>query len=266
MPDNLVLLREQPGPAIAFVHPASGQATAFRWLLPHLRESGSVFAFTTGAPGPEDGTIATIAEEYWQQLRSHVRGPLVLAGWSFGGAVALRMASTAEAEGRGIHHVVLIDSGTPELLAGRTDSTIERLAGLFQVDATTLGHDEDPIEVDRALELVAARLRLVHSDERIDVADLRPFAAIHDWHLRVARRPWHPGSVSAPVLLVRARDEVGWHDAPDDLGWSSVLGYPPRTVWTAGTHYDLVSPKNAEHIARVLNGLLAESGPLERFA
>jgi thioesterase domain-containing protein len=258
MRDNFVPLREGRGPTIAFVHPASGLATAFRRLVPHLAGHGAVYAFENLEPGSAPlCTIPALAQAYWGQLRGHVHEPLVLAGWSFGGPVALRMAALAEAECVDVRQVVLIDSGTPGLLATRAETTIERLAGLFELDPASVGDGRG----ERALELVAARLRVVHDNDSIDVADLRPFVKVYDWHLRAARQPWQAGAVSAPVVLVRARDEVGWRDAPADLGWSAVLGGPPDTAWTPGTHYDLMSARNAPHLAGLLNPLLVGEHP-----
>ncbi|MGW4210338.1 thioesterase domain-containing protein [Lentzea sp. NPDC004789] len=258
MPDNLVTMRGGPGPVIAFVHSASGLVTGFRRLVPHLRRGGAVYAFASVEPGSEQSTIATVAASYWDQLREAVNGPLVLAGWSFGGAVALRMASLAEAAGCDVRCVVLIDSGTPELLSTRTDSVVEQLAGLFELDPADLAHGTDVADLDAALELIAARLGVLHGDEHIDVADLRPFVEVHDWHIRVARRAWRPQPVTAPVVLVRARDEKGWGDVPTDLGWSSALGHAPEIVWTPGNHHDLMSARHAPHLAGVLNLVTAE--------
>src|SRR5215475_525983 len=261
MPDNLLQLREGAEPTTTFVHPASGLATAFRRLVPHLGGRASVFAFENVEPGsPQHATIPAIAEDYWGQLRVGIRGPLVLAGWSFGGPVALRIAALAEAAGHQVRHVVLIDSGTPELLATRTETLVVRMAGLFELDPATVEAAEHVTDREQALELVASRLRAVHGNPGIEAADLRPFADVYDWHLRAARQPWRPRTVAAPVLLVRARDEAGWHDAPADLGWSAVLGAAPATAWTPGTHYDLMSATNAPHLADVLTPLLTVSG------
>jgi thioesterase domain-containing protein len=257
--DNLVLLREGRGPTTAFVHPASGLATAFRTLVPHLAAPGRVYAFENVEPGPTQlCTIAALGADYWKQLRDHVLAPIVLAGWSFGGPVALEIAALAEADGVGVAQVVLIDSGTPELLATRTETEVERLAGLFELDRGSIGG----IRGERALELVAARLRVVHGNDSIDVADLRPFVEAYDWHVEAARRPWHPPTVNGPVLLVRARDEAGWQDAPADLGWSRALSRRLEPLWTPGTHYSLMSAEHAQHLANLLNGLLIGGHPL----
>jgi thioesterase domain-containing protein len=254
MCENLVPLREGRGPTIAFVHPASGLATGFRRLVPHLTEHGRVYAFESLEPGPaERCSIAALGIDYWSQLREHVHGPLVLAGWSFGGPVALRMAESAEADGVDVRHVVLIDSGTPDLLAPRAETRVRRLAGLFELDPDSIEDGED----ERALELVACQLRAVHGNDSIDIADLRPFVEVYEWHLKAMRRPWRAAAVHAPVVLIRARDEVGWHDAPADLGWSAALGGPLDTIWTPGTHYDLMSATNAPHLAELLNRLVA---------
>ncbi|WP_026424302.1 thioesterase domain-containing protein [Actinokineospora inagensis] len=261
MHDNLVPLRGGGGPTVAFAHPSSGLATGFRRLVQHLTGPGPVYAFENLEPGPADlCSIAALGTEYWNQLRACAPGPLVLAGWSFGGPVALRMAEAAEADGAEVAHVVLIDSGRPDLLAPRAETSVRRLAGLFELDPDSIGGsdlDGDDLDREQALELVAHLLRATHANDSIEVADLRPFVEVFEWHVAAGRRPWRVPAVRTPVVLVRARDEPGWHDAPTDLGWSAVLGGPVDTHWTPGTHYDLMSGKNAPHLAALLNRLLA---------
>lgn len=263
MPDNLVTLREGPGTAVAFIHPASGLATAFRRLVPHLGGRGGVFASENLEAGPEQRcSIGALAEDYWDQLRGHLDGAVVLAGWSFGGPVALRMAALAEAAGHDVRRVVLIDSGTPEMLATRPDTSAERVAGLFELEPAVVAHCDPAGGLEPVLEAVAAQLRGLHGGQ-VEPADLRPFVDVYLWHLRAGRRPWHPGGVATPVLLVRARDERGWAQAPDDLGWSTVLGASPELEWTPGTHYDLMSARHAPFLADLVNPLLTDGAIVE---
>lgn len=260
MPDNLVPLRPSSAGAVAFVHPASGLITAFQRLVPHLPGKLGVFALENCEPGgAQSQDIPSIAADYWQQLSVASSGPLLLAGWSFGGPVALTMATLAEAEGRQVTAVLLIDSGPPDLLRSRDDSLLVELAGLFEVDPAALPADTVPASEHEALTLIAEVLRTTKGLPDIAAADLQPFVDTYRWHVHAMRQPWSFTGCSAPVVLIRARDEHGWGEVPEDLGWSETLGQPPLVSWAPGTHYSMMShdlaPRLADQLAPHLAGL-----------
>ncbi|WP_435109852.1 alpha/beta fold hydrolase [Nocardiopsis synnemataformans] len=263
--DNLVPLRGGGEPATVFLHPASGLSTAFRRLLPHLPGTGAVYAYESLEPGgPELCSINALAEHYWAQLRGEGHEQLVLVGWSFGGPVAVAMASLAEAEGHTVLGTVAIDSGTPELLSSRDESLLGKLAGLFELDPSSFPDHESTRTVDTALAAITARLRVDRGMDTLEVDDLRPFVDTYFWHLDAAREGWDAKCPQAPFLLMRGRDEHGWKDSPEDLGWSAVLGTPPATVWLPGTHYSLMSADNVPSLAGALAPLIdprGEAGP-----
>ena len=259
MADNLVALRAGTGYSLAFVHPASGLITAFRRLVPHLGGTGAVFALENPEPGRPPCSIGELAADYLAQLAGAAPGPFVLAGWSFGGAVALDMTGAAEAAGHHVAAVVLIDAAAPHLLRqARSPRSVPLadLAGLFEIGPAELRPGPAPASYEEAVELIVARLRTTRGMPRIEAADLRPFVDTYRWHTSVARRPWRPAGCRAPVILVRASDEPGWHDAPADLGWSGVLGTAPAMAWTPGTHHDLMSREHAPRLAQVLSRVL----------
>ncbi|MFD0772353.1 thioesterase domain-containing protein [Streptomonospora algeriensis] len=256
--DNLVQLRDGEEPTTALVHPASGLSTSFRRLLPHLSGRGSVYAYENLDPGPRRlCSVAALAEHYWHQLRREDPGRLILAGWSFGGPVAVAMAALAEAEGHPVLGVAAIDSGTPQLLNTRKETILGSLAGLFELDPDSFAEERKPgtDTVEGALDSIAARLRSQSGTGCVTAADLQPFADAYFWHLDAVRQGWETVRPRSPFLLIRGRDERGWHDAPEDLGWSNVLGAVPEIAWVPGTHYSLMSPDNAPFVARVLSSL-----------
>lgn len=256
MTDNLVTLRSGAGLSFAFVHPSSGLVTAFRRLVPHLPGPGAAFALENPEPPRPPCTLAELATSYWGQLAGVATGPLVLCGWSFGGAVAREMAGAAEAAGQRVAAVVLIDAATPQLLRSARPDPLDELTGLFEIGAAELSTGPPPTSHEQALEMIVAALRTARGMTEIDTADLMPFVETYRWHLAVMRRPWIPTACGAPLFLVRARDEHRWSDAPADLGWSATVGTAPTTLWTPGTHYDLMSHEHAPHLAEVLSNVL----------
>jgi thioesterase domain-containing protein len=258
MSDNLVPLRTGGGRTTVFIHPASGLITAFRRVVPHLPGNRNAVAFENPEPRPDAScSIDALAADYWHQLSAHSNGPILLAGWSFGGIVALAMASLAEAAGRPVTCVALIDSGPPQLLRERAAGLPDDLAGLFEIKPAELPPVPLPTAQEQVLDIIADVLRRTRGIPGITAADLQPFVDTFHWHVRAMRRPWRFAGCAAPVVLIRARDERGWRDAPEDLGWSHVLGDPPRLLWTPGTHHDLMSAEHAPHLAALLSTRLA---------
>ncbi|WP_338676003.1 thioesterase domain-containing protein [Streptomyces sp. SCSIO 30461] len=256
MTDNLLTLRSGSGSTTVFVHTASGLATGFRRLAGHLGGHGTVLALENLEAGPpERCSVAALAADYWSQMEEHT-DPLRLAGWSFGGPVAMEMATLAEQAGRTVEVVVLLDAATPALLASRTPSLLHEMAALFELAPGLLPPDTVAATVPEALHVVAEALRTLPATRGVTSEDLEPFAEVYAWHLRAARCGPRPRVPSAPVVLLRARDEPGWYDAPEDLGWSEVLGGPPETLWAPGTHHGLMAPGNVAALGAILTPLL----------
>ncbi|MEU1088067.1 thioesterase domain-containing protein [Streptomyces sp. NPDC005892] len=256
MTDNLLTLRSGSGSTTVFVHTASGLATGFRRLVGHLGGHGTVLALENLEAGPpERCSVAALAADYWSQVEQHA-GPLRLAGWSFGGPVAMEMAALAERAGRTVEVLVLLDAAAPALLASRTPSPLQEMAALFELDPGTLPTDAVASTTPEALRVVAGALRALPATRGVTPEDLEPFAEVYAWHLLAARGGPLLRAPSAPVVLVRARDEPGWYDAPEDLGWSEVLGRPPETLWAPGTHHGLMAPRNVAALGAILTPLL----------
>lgn len=257
--ENLITLREGKGQSVVLLHPASGLATAFRRLVPHLRSRGAVFAFENAEPKLAPSSIGDLAADYWSQLKIVAADPLLFAGWSFGGAVALEMASLAINAAHEVSAVVLLDAGAPHLIGSSPVLPLHDLAGLFGISPAELPADAAPVLDAEILAVLVGVLRRTQGMTQIEADDLQPFVAAYRWHHTVARRPWRFRGDRMSVYLLRARDERGWDDAPPDLGWSSVLGGPPITLWAPGTHHSLMSEEHAPDLARILSSLLSKT-------
>ena len=266
VPDDLLDLRDGGEDVVAFVHPASGLATAFRRMVPAWRGEQTLVAFENLDPADSmTCSVAGVARHYWSRLAPRLAGTLTLVGWSFGGCVAAEMASLALGAGVRVTGLVLLDSAPPALVRARRTSAAESIAGLFEV-----GLDGDGVslqDVDAILLAVADRLNSGLSRRRedpsqtpvrIEPADLLPFVETYRWYVRALHAPWSPAPVPVATALVRARDERGWPaNAPDDLGWSSVIGHGLDVHRVPGTHYSMVKDGNAAGVAGLVSELAA---------
>jgi thioesterase domain-containing protein len=259
MAANLVTLRDGRGQSIVFFHPASGLATAFRRLVPYLPAEATVFAFENTEPVGPPSSIGALAASYWSELQTVAGGSLFLVGWSFGGTVALELATIAEAAGHEVAAAVLLDAGAPQLMRSAPSLPLHDLAGLFGISAHELPVGAAPASEADMIGLLVDILRSTRGIVQIESADLQPFVDAYRWHQSVIRKPWTYRGRRGPVYLVRARDERCWDTAPADLGWSGILGAPPIALWTPGTHHDLMSEAHAPDLARLLSTIFFAS-------
>ncbi|OBF26996.1 hypothetical protein A5724_02755 [Mycobacterium sp. ACS1612] len=95
--DPVVVLRKDGDePPLVLVHPIGGNVLCYLELVKQLPPGRPVYALQ--APGAEPGvaplrTVDELAKTYLAAIRRvHPEGPYVLAGWSFGGYVAVEMS------------------------------------------------------------------------------------------------------------------------------------------------------------------------------
>ncbi|MEU1727055.1 alpha/beta fold hydrolase [Nonomuraea sp. NPDC005692] len=243
------------GPAaLALVHPASGMASAFRRLPPYLPGGFSLLAFENAQPDDDTPcSVAALSEVYADQLLRQPFGDVVLAGWSFGGTVAVELAVRLEAAGRTVSGVILIDSAPPEVLARTERTRSKELAGLFELSAEDERAIASASSPEESWDLVLRVLRERHRLPSLTMDDLQPFLSAYSWHLAAIRAPWTPPArLGCPVVQIRAEDETGWGNLPGDLGWAETLNGTVHVAGTPGDHYNLLSAENVPFFARVL--------------
>ncbi len=250
-------------PPLLLVHPAGGTLFCYRDLARLLAPDQPVWGFQ--APGIDAGTepvadIEGLAARYLAEAALVLPdGPWHLAGWSFGGLVALEMARQRSAAGGAVGRLVLLDSLAPA--AGETADEMRALGGLSR----ELGFSWEQIAEQRAevsrrglaagLDLLAARASAEGLlPPGLEAADLRRLFAVFLAHLQ-ARVAFRPGPWKGRAVLVRAVESESAQAGPS-LGWSPLL--PDLAVVEApGGHASFLRDTNAEALAHLLRGILA---------
>jgi thioesterase domain-containing protein/acyl carrier protein len=230
--EALVPLHAGSGPAVFMVHPAGGSVAAYRELARMLGRP----CFGLAASEPLPDTLQGLAQRYVAAIRAAAPGPYTLLGWSSGGVIALEMAAQLEAMGETVTRLIVLDAPAP------TDPPPG------PVDQPTM---RDWFKEDTAgAESLAAELHHVYP----------VFAQVVN-----ACRSYAPATVSADVVLIRARDglvsEYAAHPqtASADWGWSGRTRGAVRARVVAGTHHSLFSPPYIDEVAAALRELV----PLE---
>jgi amino acid adenylation domain-containing protein len=111
--DPVVVLRGEGGdPPLVLVHPIGGNVLCYLDLVKQLPPGRPVYALQ--APGAQPGvaplrTVDELATTYLAAIRrAHPDGPYVLAGWSFGGYVAVEMSR--QLDEKDVAALVLLDT------------------------------------------------------------------------------------------------------------------------------------------------------------
>jgi len=229
---HLVGLFPRPDkPVLVLIHAVSGSAAPFVPVARCLRDAYSVYALqvTDRTPAPIPETIEEFADRYLalvDPLR-HER-PLVLAGWSMGGCVALEMARRWRSQGFSPARVVLLDTLLPPPALGPVPGRDQARAAILAMDIVALEGGE-PGD--------GAQLRELLNRNRLTFLD------------------YLPAPFDGPVTFLRASEDFAGADAlpasyaTADRGWQPFVDR--LTVGSIpGTHFTLLSESYAESLSK----------------
>ncbi|MFJ2865142.1 condensation domain-containing protein [Kitasatospora sp. NPDC087314] len=236
---HLINLVENPGaPLVVFVHAASGSALPFYEVAQRLGGEFSVYALQS-LPDDAPATIEEIAARYVAAVDA-VRGvaPVVLAGWSMGGCVAVEMARHWLLRGERVAATLLLDTWAPP---------------------SFMSSAEEAAEVrDACLALDVLRLEGAEPGAAMALAELTGMVERN----RAAFLNYWPEFYPAEVELLRASDPLP-ADAPrfpagymdDDRGWGAFVAELESTE-VKGSHLSLFDPENVDQLATAMRGAI----------
>ncbi|MEM9460388.1 MAG: amino acid adenylation domain-containing protein [Myxococcota bacterium] len=260
------------GAALFMIHAAGGRAIAYTPLarrLQSLRPSLDVYGIRASGlyPGePVLRRVTAMARRYRDAIRSvQPRGPIRLAGWSFGGIVALEIARLLALDGEPPAFVGLLDSWLPIAPdGGRPRQQIDEgyLWGVCnRVYGGLVGREEllDSAKL-RALPDDAARLAAVLAQVRTlgvfpEGADVERAMAVLEGTLHATYDHDHSLVYEGPVVGFRSKER---HiNAPNPaLVWvERALLLPEDSTeidWVDGSHYSCVLEPHVASLAQAL--------------
>jgi phthiocerol/phenolphthiocerol synthesis type-I polyketide synthase D len=267
------LLQEGGGTGPLFVfHPGGGDTLVYRQLIEQLDPGLTVWGLDRL---PEVFTVERRAERYVELLRGvQPAGPYLLAGWSFGGALAYEAARRLQALGERIELLAMIDTVLP-LPDPPETSEIQVLERRFQRFARFLQDS-----YGKSLALPYERLARLDDEAQAELLaevvvqsgliDPVAGAAIIE-HQRTsyldvrALDRYRPAPIDSPVVLFSARDVQpdGMRDPRFDRrdaarGWDAVCGEQLRVVTVPGHHLSVLDPPHVDSLAGHLNQLLPQ--------
>jgi thioesterase domain-containing protein len=253
-------------PIVCF-HPVGGNVLCYQPLAELLGPDRPLFMVQSF--GLEEGqpllpTVEDMAATYLDALRGHLPdGPVILAGWSFGGQIAFEAARQTARAGGAVKAVLLFDAiAVPDPVREmlRKDEA-EYLAALFDelgiVDAETLR----PLAPEQRLDLLLERGRgsnLLPDDA--DREGMRRLLGVFQNNALAAVR-YRPRRFDGRILLVRPR--IPTAAAPgipgDDFsGWKPLADGGVDLRWIDGTHGQMLQPPRVADLARHVADFLGD--------
>ncbi|MFJ9055883.1 amino acid adenylation domain-containing protein [Streptomyces sp. NPDC102409] len=215
--------------------PVGGGASCYSGLVRELAGDIDVHVVGLDAPLPDSdeghGSLAALSRRCLRELPGTALTdgvPLVLAGWSFGGALAFE---AARACGPAVARVVVLDTPASGSAHGRGDRTDEpALEGFLRDVRETSGVRVDPARAAEDTEL-GTRFEVYRQNLTL-------------------LRDWAPPPADVPLVEFRAADGPA---EPDPAAWARVARREDVTV-LAGGHFDLVREHHTRRIADAIEG------------
>jgi thioesterase domain-containing protein/acyl carrier protein len=245
----LVALHEEGSrPPIFCVHGGGGNVLVFRSLVDELPAEQPFYAFQlAGAAALHAlGRVERLAAVYVEELRRrHPWGPFVLAGFSFGGAVAFEMACQLARAGDPPALVVILDTTAPHLVHQRHAN--QRM-GRRVIRWSKLTARQALWSSLRRWAPGRSALRRVGGP---------------DWHWfnRLTQRSmgrYHPGTYDGQVAVVSTARKT-WSA---DLGWARYVGGEVTVVPVDGTHQSFLTLPEVRDAAARLDAVLTGLDPV----
>jgi amino acid adenylation domain-containing protein len=242
---SLVPLMPTAGrPIIVFVHAASGSAVPFFDVARHLGSAYSTYALQS-APAASPGgrqTIAGLAARYVQAV-DPVRGlsPLVLAGWSMGGCVALEMARQWQEEGVAVDATLMLDTWLPPPALAHGEAQAQARIAIRGLDVLDM---EGIASTHWAHTDAFAQLSDTLDRNRDAFLEYDPARFEGHVHLLRAAEPLLDASPALPDEYARAA--CGWDTRIADLTVQEV----------PGNHFTLLGEDNAARLADTIRAIV----------
>jgi thioesterase domain-containing protein/acyl carrier protein len=261
-------------PPLFCVHAVGGTVLCFKDLATRLAPDQAFMALQdvgTGTAEPEDRRIEDIAARYVEAMRRfRPEGPYFLAGYSFGGSVALEMAQLLLAQGQQVAFLGILDHTPPPLRFGplhwKPATFVEFLRNLAYWVMDDLLRPKGGrrlgglvVNVKALKRRVGAlirypRVRSAKADveELFDVAKMpEEFRRVLEAHYQ-ALRNYVPRPYPGRVTLFRARTRPLFRLHGRDLGWKGLARGGLEVVTIPGNHETILKEPNVQILARQL--------------
>ncbi|WP_244131951.1 non-ribosomal peptide synthase/polyketide synthase [Burkholderia plantarii] len=258
-------VRDEGGPVLFCVHPASGLSWSYVGLGRHPRGRFQVYGLQAAGIEPDTApaeSVEAMSRDYIEAMRRvQPRGPYRVLGWSMGGLVAFEIACQLQAMGERVDFLGMLDS---YILYTTEEVPVDDQYTLANV-LRTAGHPMETIEAGRRLtvqEVAAIVRRDGQMFADLTEAHIHGLVAVRRNNLRISQR-YLPGSVFKGTLThFTATEEAVRMESPL-THWRAHVDGEIRSTPIACSHDDIGTPRYLAEVAVWLDAMLA-AAPDER--
>ncbi len=257
---------------VYIVHGGGLNILTFRGLIENMDPEQPIYGFQArGLDGTEEplDCMDAIAADYIEELLEHnPDGPYALAGYSFGGYIALEMARQLLAQGKTVKLLGMFDTNAEESAEGM--AFMDRLAwriGRQLPKMIWIGRSflAQPLPTLRYQgEYVERQVKNVL--RAVGLADEQTYSEIKDENLlriiekhETAFQNYRMKPYDGIIDLFKARKRLYFVEDREFLGWKKYARQGVRVHNVPGDHKEMLLPPNDKEFARILQLALDQS-------
>lgn len=257
-------------PPIFVVHGGGLNLLTFKGLVEHMDAEQPIYGFQArGLDGTEEplDSMEAIAADYIEELLEHdPNGPYALAGYSFGGYVALEMARQLQQQGKVVKLLGMFDTNAEDStqsrpflsrLTWRLGRQIPKMAwigrSLLEDPIPTLRYQGEYVE--RQVKGVLKAVGLANTEPMPLDDHLQRMMEKHETAFHTYRIQPYDGVIH----VFKAKKRLYYIEDREFLGWKKFALRGLHIHDVPGDHATMLLPPNDKEFARILQKALDES-------
>ena len=246
-------------PPLFAIHGIGGGVMFYQDIVKYLDPEIPVYALQSlgmdGIQTPLE-TVEDMAQLYLKEIRQvQGQGPYHIAGYSFGGFVALEVAQRLQAEGESVALLAMLDAPTPDL-AHRQPSLWE-LASTHLINLWNEKPSQKLTYITSRLAWLKTKSRVTNRDYEVKLQQENPEVRMYQVlqpNYRAAER-YTAQPYGGPITVFRATCQTSRCARFPYLGWDAYTE-AVEALTVPGDHYSLIQEPNAKVLGRLLNECL----------
>jgi thioesterase domain-containing protein/acyl carrier protein len=254
-------------PPLFGIHGVGGGAMFYRDIAKYLDPAIPVYALQSlGMDGIQTPLerVEDMAARYIEEIRQvQDHGPYYLAGYSFGGFIALEIAQRLMADGETVSFLAMLDAPTPDL-AHRKPSLWE-YASTHLINLWNEAPSKRPAYILKRLKWILMKQKINNRDYETEVKlqnpQLRMYQVLGPNYKAADQYVARP--YAGHITVFRATCQTSRCARFPYLGWDT-YAESVEAFTVPGDHYSLVQEPNAQVLGTVLNDCLKQIHQAEK--
>ena len=254
-------------PPLFMVHGAGLNILNFKHVITHFDDDQPVYGIQGIGPNGFDNWFESIEEMAARYIESileiNPKGPYALAGFSFGGVVALEMARQLEKQGKKVSIIALLDSYVDssyyyapywqKKLLRIYDVNYRRFDYLIEMLTSWEAFKKrSQAKKEHIVKKYFGKKGILTEQEALTIEE---FKVANDMVNRIVDR-YHLKPQNFEVDLFRAQDDLEYKIDSTHMGWKKAATKGVNIHNVPGNHLSIVDPPNDKFLAVMIQDLL----------